>query len=380
MSETHVVILTALPLEYKAVRSHLTQVTPHLHPAGTRFEVGTVPGTSCRIALGLTGAGNEHSGPLGERAISKFSPHALIFAGVAGGLREMPLGTVVVADKVYAYHGGTSEDDGFMTRPAAWKVAHGLDQLAHELDRSASWRERLPDGAGLPEVKFGAIAAGEVVLNSRNSQVADLIRRHYNDAAAIEMEGAGIAQAGHFNHLPVAVVRGISDPADGQKTTDNDRSWQPLAAANAAAFAIELAVHVAREAEENSMTDRNRHTTTPVTHITNTAGTAAIQGAHVTGNVVNMSPQPRGSEVDPAAALKELRELTELQHRNSSIDRETLDDATAELDVAEAAYLEGSAGRKKAVRALKKLQGLLSETLDVPAKIAALIAALNGLS
>lgn len=380
MSETPVVILTALELEYAAVRKYLTDITTYRHPAKTIFEIGTVPGTSCRVALGLTGVGNGNSGPLAERAISEFSPAALIFSGVAGALRDMPLGTVVVASKVYAYHGGLSEDEEFSSRPAAWHAPHGIDQLARHLGRSRSWHQRLKNKSEHPQVLFGAIAAGEVVLNSRISHEAELIRRHYNDAAAIEMEAAGIAQAGHFNAVPTAVVRGISDRADGQKTTDNDRSWQPVAAENAAAFAIDLAVHIADEAEEIYVAETHR-TPAPVTQITNTAGTVGIQGAHISGNnIVNMTPPGRGAEIDPVAAIKELRQLAEFQYENGSIDRETFDDAAAELDVAEAVHRDGPAGRKKAVRSLKKLRGLLNETLDVPAKIATIIAALSGLA
>src|SRR5699024_429062 len=52
------------------------------------------------------------------------------------------------------------------------------------------------------------------------SHEAEWIRQTYNDAMAIEMEGAGVAQAGHLSGSPVAIVRGISDRADGTKATE----------------------------------------------------------------------------------------------------------------------------------------------------------------
>ena len=382
MSEPNVVILTALSLEYDAVRKHLTDITSYRHRARTIFDIGVVPGTSCRIAMACTGPGNRNSNTLAERAISEFSPAALIFSGIAGTLRDLRLGTVVVANKIYGYHGGLSEDDGFHTRPVAWEAPHGIDQLVGHLGRSDSWLERLPDDAGRPDVVSGPLAAGEVVLNSLDSPLAELIRHHYNDAAAVEMEGAGIAQAGHFNAVPTAVVRGISDRADGGKTAVHDRSWQPRAAENAAAFAVELAVHIAKEAEENGMIDRNNRAANITNHHTtnNSTGTVGIQGANVSGAVVNMTPQSPRSEMDPADALKELRTLMERQHQDGAIDQETLDEAAAELDTAETAYPDGPTGRKKAVLALKKLRGIAGDTLDVPAKIGAIVAALNGLS
>lgn len=79
------------------------------------------------------------------------------------------------------------------------------------------------------------------MLNSRRSGFAELLREGYNDAVAIEMESAGAAQAGHLNRkLPVLVVRGISDRADGTKDTLQDNVWQQVAAEHAAAFAITL--------------------------------------------------------------------------------------------------------------------------------------------
>jgi 8-oxo-dGTP diphosphatase len=58
---------------------------------------------------------------LAERAIAEFAPAAVLFVGVAGALRpQVALGDVVVATHVYAYHGGTSEDDGIISAVKGW--------------------------------------------------------------------------------------------------------------------------------------------------------------------------------------------------------------------------------------------------------------------
>lgn len=88
---------------------------------------------------------------------------------------------------------------------------------------------------------FKPIAAGEIVLNSRDSALREQLDRHYNDADAIEMEGAGVAHAGHLNEsLPVLTIRGISDKADGEKRSADRAGWQAAAARNAAAFGVTL--------------------------------------------------------------------------------------------------------------------------------------------
>jgi hypothetical protein len=155
------------------------------------------------------------------------------------------------------------------------------------LDRSGDWRKRLPAESGSPDVRFSAIAAGEIVQNSSKSREAKWIRNHYNDAIAIEMEAAGVAHAGHLNSATVGIVRGISDMADGTKDATSDVRWQPRAAANAAAFAIALAVELVTEGKALDMSRaeaRSEATSTGGITVHNVAsGQVGIQAATVTG-------------------------------------------------------------------------------------------------
>jgi adenosylhomocysteine nucleosidase len=247
MSEAMIVILTAMNLEYSAVRARLSDVTVQMHPKGTRFEVGYLNG--CRVALALTDKGNQPAAVLTERAIAEFDPAAVLFVGVAGALQpHLVLGDVVVATWVYAYHGATSQDDGLTARPRGWELSHPAHQIAAHVDRAGDWARGLPDGSPSPRVHFGPIAAGEIAHYSAVSDARQWLREHYSDAIAVEMEAAGVAQAGHHNNaLPTIMVRGISDYADMSKSATDDADWQPRAAANAAAFAVALAVALAEE-------------------------------------------------------------------------------------------------------------------------------------
>jgi 8-oxo-dGTP diphosphatase len=243
------VVLTAIDSEYESVRAKLTNLQVHSHRAGTRFEVGRLVGHDCRVALAQVGKGNHTAAVLAERAIAEFDPSALLFVGVAGALRpSLALGDIVVATHVYAYHGGTSQDDGLMARPRVWEVSHRAQQIAQYLKRTGEWTRFLPANSEPPNVVFGPIAAGEIVQDSAISAEARWIREHYNDACAIEMEAAGVAQAAQLNDsLPVVVVRGISDRADGGKVAADGAGWQPRAAANATAFAVALVAALAEE-------------------------------------------------------------------------------------------------------------------------------------
>lgn len=240
-----IVILTALESEHAAVLGHLAEVEVRAHRAGTLFDVGVLKSRSDRrIAVAATGMGNLTAAALTERAIVEFQPSAMLFVGVAGGLRDwLELGDVVVATRVYAYHGGRSEDDGFRARPRSWDISHKIEQAARRVHRARKWYTPVPDGTDVfPEVHFHPVAAGDVVLDSRTSEHARQLDHDYNDAIAVEMESAGFALAGHLNDgVPMATVRAISDHAGGAKDTTDGEGWQSVAARNAAAFAVALA-------------------------------------------------------------------------------------------------------------------------------------------
>ncbi|MFF9274890.1 5'-methylthioadenosine/S-adenosylhomocysteine nucleosidase family protein [Streptomyces griseosporeus] len=387
MPKDLVVILTALNLEYQAVRRKLIGLQMHRHDRGTLFEVGTVRGTSCRVALGLTNKGNHSAAVIAERAIQEFSPVALLFVGVAGALWDTArLGDVVMATHVYAYHGGTSEDDGLKARPRVWETAHGISQLGAYLARVDDWADGVPGTGQAPQVRFGAIAAGEVVQNSRISAEARWIRQHYNDALAIEMEAAGVAQAGHLNGAPVAVIRGISDRADGAKNSANDRDWQPRAAANAAAFATRLAVELTREQEQTAMSqaDRSRTAGTPEGHVRNTAhhSTVGVMAGSVTGSTVHMAAAPKASgPAELIAALDGFREDIRRRHAEGDLDEDTFREALAELGFARRAAKDDTPEpARKATMALKRLRGLVAEFPELVAKLAPLVVAAGDLS
>ncbi|MEU0395881.1 hypothetical protein ABZ208_24460 [Streptomyces sp. NPDC006208] len=236
------VVLTALEVEYEAVRAHLAALRTHSHSAGTLFEIGWLDGTPWQVALAEIGDGNQAAAVLTERAVRLFRPRAVVFVGVAGALKDdIQLGDVVVATHVYAYHGGKEENGRFLARPRVWPIRHELEQLAKHVRRTGSWTRLLPPSPGdrHPAVHLKPIAAGEVVLNSAGSPLKRQLRQHYQDAVAIEMEGAGVAHAAHLNAaLPALIVRGISDRADGRKYDADAEGWQRVAARNAAALAF----------------------------------------------------------------------------------------------------------------------------------------------
>lgn len=377
MNERPIVILTALDLEYQAVREHLTGLRVHRHRAGTRFEIGRLTGSGGQmVALGLVGKGNQPAAVLAERAIGEFEPLALLFVGVAGALwPQVELGDVVVATHVYAYHGGTSEDDGFKARPRVWEISHEPDQIARHLARSSTW---LPEGAAVPKVRFGPIAAGEVVQDSAISAHARWVRRTYNDALAIEMEAAGVAQAAHLNRsLPTVVVRGISDRADGTKVATDGANWQIRAVASAAAFATALARELGRELPHSTTGRAGAPMNEGVRNIASGNARVGVQAGHIYGNI--SIGQPPEAELDWATELAKLRDRLRRALKAGDLDEATFAAAEEELDaVTESLTTRTEQGKSKAMIALKKLRGLVVDVADLASKVTSIIAAIRG--
>ena len=240
MGSNRIVVLTALTLEAAAVRELLPKPARHDLPAGTIVEEAPLPGTGYSICLVCTGPGNGQAAVVAERMISWAKPAAVIFVGIAGTLKgDIALGDVVAATRVDQYQGGKDTTTGFKARPETWAGSHRLLQVAQYSEADGQWVKFLPgDGRPVPNVHFKPIASGDVVKDTSNSQLATLLNTTYNDAAAIEMEAAGVAQAAQHSHVELLVIRGISDPSDGSKAASDSDGWQKRAAQHAAAFAL----------------------------------------------------------------------------------------------------------------------------------------------
>lgn len=241
-SSATAVILTALALEYEAVRAFLTDVEELEHRLGTIYEVGSFAGAShdWQIAIAEVGQGNSLAGIAVERAVTYFQPEVVLFVGVAGGLKDAAIGDVVAAEAVYGYESG-KEDRTFGARIKTHYSARRLVERARSVCRSGSWVSRLAErSTPTPRALVGSIAAGEKVLASTTSETFERIRAQCGDALAVEMEGWGFLQGAYASDgVQALVVRGISDLV-GDKDASSDLIRQPSAARHAAAFAFEL--------------------------------------------------------------------------------------------------------------------------------------------
>jgi nucleoside phosphorylase len=256
VNQHRAVIITALRVEYQAVCAHLSNLHEEVHK-DTVYERGTfsLPDQSWDIGMVEVGAGNASAAFETERAINYFNPEVVLFIGVAGGLKDVELGDVVSATKVYAYESGKATKT-FEPRPVVWNSSYDMEQRARAEARRSDWLQRLSQAtftSSGPNVLVAPIAAGEKVIASTRSDIYKFLRSHYGDAVAVEMEGHGFLQAVHANKAVSAlIIRGISDLINNKRKADA-ANYQKIAAQHASAFAFEVLAKLAGESQQNKL-------------------------------------------------------------------------------------------------------------------------------
>src|ERR1700678_707982 len=238
-------IITALPVEREAVVEHLTDARAERHSTGTGYLIGKF--LSWQVCVVQVAPGNSSAALETERAVQHFDPDLAFFVGIAGGVKDVQLGDVVAATKVYGYESGADRKH-FHPRPEAFLASYPLVQEAQAIARGHNWRKRIHLTTSVPEpnVFLGSVAAGAKVIKSSQGAVAALLRESYGDTLAVEMEGEGFMRAAYSNQVDSIVIRGISDLLDGKAEADGSGS-QKVASDHAAAFAFELLAHLNKE-------------------------------------------------------------------------------------------------------------------------------------
>lgn len=241
MNKADIIIFTAISEEFKAVTKYLNNSQSiFLKGAGTFYQIGEYNGF--KVAVTQTEAGNVKAASEVERGINNFNPQFIFFVGVAGGLKDVEIGDVVVGTKVYAFEIGKAAEV-YKPRFEFGISNYALTQKAKALQIQETWQNKIiptkfSSNFGTPKVYIKPIAVGEKVVANKNSAVYKLIKQNCSDALAVEMEGYGFLEAARpYTNISALLLRGISDLVDGKGAADDSGS-QLVASSNVAAFAF----------------------------------------------------------------------------------------------------------------------------------------------
>ncbi len=274
-------ILTALPKECAAIRLMLHNEERWSAPGeggGRDYYIGEIPaeggGNHLVVVALLPDMGNNSAAISAMRLLHHFPEvRHIIMCGIAGGVpkpgdveHDVRLGDIVVSNRngVVQYDLIKEKPDGTKEhrhppRPPSAELLSAVRHLFTEEEMgSRPWEKFLPLGAkmkngqrpadnldargmsidypadrerrpGLPRVFQGPIAAANVLL--KHPAHRDYLSDKFG-VKAVEMEGAGVADATWTNGAGYLVVRGICDYCDGIKGD----VWQGAAAIAAAAY------------------------------------------------------------------------------------------------------------------------------------------------
>ena len=178
--------------------------------AGCDFYTGTLSGTPAVVVE--CGIGKVNAARCTQALIDRFAPRAVINSGIAGGVGDgLHVGDIVVGTALVEH-----DFDLTALGYAKGNVCEGKKSKPTFFASDAKLVAAICAAAKLvaPDrgVHEGVIASGDVFVADKKTKTE--LKTRFN-AMAAEMEGAAVAHTAQFAGVPFAVIRAISDLADG---------------------------------------------------------------------------------------------------------------------------------------------------------------------
>lgn len=194
------------------------------------YHAGTLYGRPCVIVLARMG--KVAAAATAVTLIHEFAVNIIVFSGLAGAVgKHVRVGDVVVARYLLQHDLdvrplfpryevpllGRSHFDA--DEPSASLLAACAKQyIAQDLRGEIGSTTRQNFGIARPAVHCGLVISGDSFINS--PVALGSLQSALPDALCVEMEGAAVAQICHEYGVPCAVIRTISDRADGTASID----------------------------------------------------------------------------------------------------------------------------------------------------------------
>ncbi len=197
--------------------------------SGVEFNTGVLCGKN--VAIAKCGVGKVFAAICAEAMAIKYSPDLIVNTGVGGALKAgLKTTDTVIASSLVQHDMDTSP----IGDPVG--LISGINKVYFESDkRAVEILEESAKALGLNAV-VGRVATGDKFI-AEKSDKERLISLFGADAC--EMEGGAIAHTAYVNGIKFAVIRAISDSADGEATMDYP-TFMPIAVKSSTALTLEL--------------------------------------------------------------------------------------------------------------------------------------------
>ena len=224
-------ILAAMPPEVEKLKQNVDAQEEHKYGVFT-FTTGTLMGRP--VVFAAANIGMVFAGSAATTMINQFDVGAVVFTGVAGGLKEgQSIGDLVVGSDVVNYE---MDARSFV---APWDPDHKysvgeipiIKWRFYEADATmlevAMATPDLPPGVNLTK---GRIATGSIFLDTAAKQ--GMKESHWEPLGfpeCAEMENAGVAQICKAYEIPYLSLRALSDLVTGDANEDFNKFCQQAA-------------------------------------------------------------------------------------------------------------------------------------------------------
>lgn len=176
--------------------------------------------------------------------IMTFQPKYVLFIGICAGLKDHPLGSVLVPQKVFSYESGKLNNGRFLPDYTSYHTSDIFRKRAQSLQNKDF------NSFGYEVITDEEFSSGSAVINDE-AKVKEIQEGGARKLSGLEMEAYSIACINEIlnPNCQALVIKGISDKAVNKDSSEVDGSREK-AKKNAADFALRLINYI----EENEST------------------------------------------------------------------------------------------------------------------------------
>jgi adenosylhomocysteine nucleosidase len=203
-------IVGAEKCEVQELIDALQESKAEIH-SGRNFYLGKLEGQNTIIVE--CGVGKVNAARTVQMLIDFYEPWAIINTGVAGGLAPgLKIGDIILGERLVQHDFDVSPLGYAPGQIIGVSAEKGPTFFIGDKDILSTLKTAVKAAANDRDVRLGCIASGDIFVSKGNlKQVL-----HDNFGADVaEMEGAAIAQVASAANVPFAVIRAVSDLADG---------------------------------------------------------------------------------------------------------------------------------------------------------------------